>query len=76
MPAYLERDLQVVSYISAHPDFRHLMRAVCLPMGRLVNQTDLGREAALPQATVNRYLNLLEASYLLVRLPVYAVNRT
>jgi len=31
---------------------------------------------ALPQPTVHRYLNLLETSFLLVRLPAYAVNRT
>ena len=30
----------------------------------------------LPQPTVRRYLNLLETSYVLVRLPAYAVNRT
>jgi predicted AAA+ superfamily ATPase len=41
-----------------------------------VNQTEIGRDAALPQPTVHRYLNLLETSYLLVRLPAYAVNRT
>ena len=73
---YLERDLQALSSISAPPDFRRLMRAACLRMGQLVNQTDLGRDVALPQPTVHRYLNLLETSYLLVRLPAYAVNRT
>ena len=73
---YLERDLQALSSISALPDFRRLMRAACLRIGQLVNQTDLGRDAALPQPTVHRYLNLLETSYLLVRLPAYAVNRT
>ena len=73
---YLERDLQALSAISALPDFRRLMRAACLRMGQLVNQTDLGRDVALPQPTVHRYLNLLETSYLLVRLPAYAVNRT
>src|SRR5690606_38944286 len=52
------------------------MRAACLRVGQLVNQTELGRDAALPQATVHRWLNLLEASYLLVRLPAYAANRT
>ena len=31
---------------------------------------------ALAQPTVHRWLNLLETSYLLVRLPAYAVNRT
>ena len=52
------------------------MRAACLRMGQLVNQTELGRDIAMPQPTVRRYLNLLETSYLLVRLPAYAVNRT
>jgi hypothetical protein len=41
-----------------------------------VNQTELGRDVTLPQPTVHRWLNLLETSYLLVRLPAYAVNRT
>lgn len=73
---YLERDLQGLASISALPDFRRLMRAACLRVGQLVNQTDMGRDVALPQPTVHRWLNLLETSYLLVRLPAYAVNRT
>jgi len=73
---YLERDLQALSSIAALPDFRRLMRAACLRLGQLVNQTELGRDVALPQPTVHRYLNLLEISYLLVRLPAYAVSRT
>lgn len=73
---YLERDLQDLATISALPDFRRLMRAACLRVGQLVNQTELGRDVSLPQPTVHRWLNLLETSYLLVRLPAYAVNRT
>lgn len=73
---YLERDLQDIASIAALPDFRRLMRAACLRLGQLINQTELGRDIALPQPTVHRYLNLLETSYLLVRLPAYAVNRT
>jgi predicted AAA+ superfamily ATPase len=65
-----------LSSITALPDFRRLMRAACLRLGQLVNQTEMGRDVALPQPTVHRYLNLLETSYLLVRLPAYAVNRT
>ena len=73
---YLERDLQDLAAISALPDFRRLMRAACLRLGQLVNQTEMGRDVSLPQATVHRWLNLLETSYMLVRLPAYAVNRT
>lgn len=73
---YLERDLRELSAVTSLPDFRRLMRAVCLRLGQLLNQTELGRDVALPQPTVHRWLNLLETSYQLVRLPAYAVNRT
>lgn len=73
---YLERDLQEISSVSALPDLRRLMRAACLRRGQMLNQTELGRDVALPQPTVHRYLNLLEISYQLVRVPAYAVNRT
>jgi hypothetical protein len=73
---YLERDLQDLAAVHALPDFRRLMRAACHRLGQLVNQTELGRDVALPQPTVHRWLNLLETSYLLIRLPAYAVNRT
>jgi len=73
---YLERDLQALSTISALPDFRRLMRAASLRVGQLVNQTELSRDVALPQPTVHRYLNLLETSFLLVRVLAYSVNRT
>lgn len=73
---YLERDLQDVASIASLPDFRRFMRATCLRLGRIVNQTEIGRDVSLPQSTMHRWLNLLEASHLLVRLPAYAVNRT
>jgi uncharacterized protein len=73
---YLERDLQMLSSIAALPDFRRLMRAACFRLGQLVNQTEMARDLSLKQPTVHRYLNLLETSYLLIRLPAYSVNRT
>jgi len=73
---YVERDLQILSAISALPDFRRLMRGACLRLGQIVNQTELARDVALPQPTAHRYLNLIETSFLLVRVPAYAVNRT
>jgi hypothetical protein len=73
---YLERDLQELSSVAGLPDLRRLMRAACLRIGQLVNQTELGRDVAIPQPTVHRWMSLLEVSYQLVRLPAYAVNRT
>ena len=52
------------------------MRIAALRSGSVVNQSDMGRDAGLSQPTTHRYLNLLETSHLLHRLPAYAVNPT
>jgi uncharacterized protein len=74
--SYLERDLQDLSSIDNLTDFRRLMRGACLRLGTMVNQSELGRDVGLPQATVHRWLGLMETSYMLHRLPAYSVNRT
>lgn len=73
---YLERDLRDLAAIDGLYDFQRLMRAVCLRVGNVLNQVDLARDTGLPRTTVQRYLNLLEVSYQLIRLEPYAVNRT
>jgi predicted AAA+ superfamily ATPase len=73
---YLERDLLDLSAVVSLPDLRRLMRAACLRLGQLVNQAELGRDVAVPQPTVHRWLNLLETSCLLVRVPAFSINRT
>ncbi len=73
---YLERDLQALRAVENLADFRRLMRAACLRIGNLVNQTELGRDVGISQPQVHRFLNLMEASYQAVRLAPYGVNRT
>jgi hypothetical protein len=73
---YLERDLRDLSSVSSLVEFRRLMRAVCLRIGNLVNQAEIGRDVGSPQPTVRRHLGLLEISYQLVMVPAFAVNRT
>ncbi len=73
---YLERDLRELAAVADLADFQRLMQAAALRIGNLLNQSELGRDVKLPAMTVHRYLNLLEASYQIVRLPPYAVNRT
>ena len=73
---YLERDLQVLRAVENLADFRRLMRAACLRIGGLLNQTELSRDVGIVQPQVHRFLNLMEASYQAIRLPAYAVNRT
>lgn len=73
---YLERDLQALRAVENLADFRRLMRAACLRIGNLLNQAELGRDVGISQPQVHRFLNLMEASYLAVRLPAFAANRT
>lgn len=73
---YLERDLRDLSSVADLADFRRLMRMAALRTGAMVNQTELSRDAGLPQPTVHRYMNLLEATCLIHRVPGYSVNRT
>lgn len=52
------------------------MQLLALRNGQLLNQSELGRDARVSQATVHRYLNLLEATHLFQRLPSYTASRT
>ena len=73
---YLERDLRQLSAVSSLPDFQRLMALAANRCARLLNQSDLARDAAMPQPTAHRYLNLLEAGCLLVRLAPFTTNPT
>ncbi len=73
---YLERDLRQISQIESLADFRRLMEALALRNGLMLNQTEVGRDIALSQPTVHRYINILEATCLLDRFPAFSRNRT
>ncbi len=68
---YLERDLRQLSEVSNLGDFQRMMRLAAHRTGRLLNTSELARDAALPQPTCHRWLNLLETGYLLERLHVF-----
>lgn len=72
---YLERDLRALSQISSLPDFRRVMELAALRTGQLMNQSEVSRDSGVSQPTVHRYLNLLEASFLIHRVPAFARNR-
>ena len=73
---YLQRDLRDLAQIHDLSGFSRLMRLLALRTGGLLNHADLARDAALPRTTVQRWLSLLEASYLLTLLPPYFETRS
>lgn len=73
---YLERDLRQLSQITSLIDFRNLLQLLALQTGQLLNQSEVGRDVGLAQATAHRYINLVETTHLLERLPPYTAGRT
>jgi len=71
---YLERDLRQLSAVSSLPDFQRVMALAAHRTGRLLNQADVARDAALTHPTTHRYLNLLETGCLVTRIWPYATN--
>lgn len=76
LATYLERDLRQLSQIESLVDFRRVMQLLALRTGQLLNQSEVARDAGLSQPTTHRYINLLEATYLLQRLPAFTASRT
>ena len=73
---YLERDLRALTAVEGLPDFQRMMRVAAQRTGRLLNASEVARDAGLAQATCHRYLNLLETGFQIVKLPSYASNPT
>ena len=73
---YVERDLRDLSAVDLLGDFQQVMKAIALRIGNPVNQTEIARDLGVVQRNISRWISLLETSWLLTRLPAYAVNRT
>lgn len=68
---YLERDLRDLSQVASLGDFRRFMGLAALRTAQVLNISELARDAGLAPSTVRNYLQLLEISYQVRRLPPY-----
>ncbi len=73
---YLERDVRDLARIGDLIPFRNLLRRTALRTAQVLNVSDLGRDAKMNATTLGRYLSLLEASFVLRRLPPFLNNRS
>lgn len=73
---YVERDVRQLAQVADLVAFRTLVDLAALRTGQVLNVSMLGRDARLPAATTARYLQLLETSYLIRRLPPFLKNRS
>ncbi len=70
----VEREAPGVSASPRTAELPRLLRLVAARNASLLNVADLARDAGLPERTVHRYLEVLEAVFLVRRCPAWAVN--
>lgn len=71
---YVERDLRQLKNIGNLTDFQRFMRLLAGRAGQLVNSSSLASDVGADHKTINSWLTILEASYLVFRLAPYFVN--
>jgi hypothetical protein len=74
--SYLERDLRDVSAVTNLPDLRRVMVACAERVGERTNQAEIALASGVSHPTAHRYLNLLEVTFQLRRLPPYTASRS
>lgn len=69
---YLERDVRAISTIQSLPTFRRFMSLLATRHGAVLNMTDLAAPLGVSVPTINRWVDILEATGLILRvLPFY-----
>jgi len=71
----VQRDVRDLANVHGLAELPRLLSLVAARTGGLLNRADLGRDAALPHSTLERYLALLEATFLVRMLPAWHASR-
>jgi hypothetical protein len=73
---YVERDARQLANITDLVAFHTLVRMTAMRTAQVLNISQLGRDTKMTTTTTARYMDLLETSYLIHRLPPYLKNRS
>jgi predicted AAA+ superfamily ATPase len=74
--SYVERDVRQLSQVADLVAFQSLLRLAAQRTAQVLAVSSLARDARLNAVTAGRWLNLMETSFLLWRLPPFLNNRT
>jgi hypothetical protein len=69
---YVQRDLRDLAQVA---DVGPFVRFAALRTNGLLNQANLAQDAAVPRSTVQRWLGLLQTTYVVTLLPAFAESR-
>ena len=71
---YLERDVRQLIAVRDLGQFQRFVKMCAARSGQLLNLTSLGADCGISAVTARQWLSVLEASYLVMRLPPYHRN--
>lgn len=71
---YVERDVRNILNVGDIYKFQQFMKICAGRTGQLLNYSEMGNELGISYHTVNSWLSVLEASYIIFRLPPYFRN--
>jgi predicted AAA+ superfamily ATPase len=71
----LQRDVRDISNIEGLAALPRLLTILGARAASLLNYAELSRSAAMPQSTLKRYIDLLEATFLIRIVPAWSSNR-
>lgn len=74
MKTLVERDMQELSRIEGLTSVPKLLQLLAFRAGNLLNIADVSSACALPQTTIKRYISLLEALFVMLRIPPWFGN--
>jgi uncharacterized protein len=72
----IERDVQELAVIERRGDLRRLLALLAGRSGGLLVPAALAAESGIPRTTLNRYLELLTAVFLIKQLPAWSAGQT
>lgn len=71
---YIERDVRTVSNVGDLTAFQRFVELCAGRTGQLINYSSLASDAGVAQPTAKAWLSILEASFLVFRLPAWSGN--
>jgi uncharacterized protein len=72
--SYVERDVRQISRVADLLQFQRFMRMLAARVGQMLNLNALANDLGVAQTTARDWLAVLEASYIVFRLPPYHTN--
>ena len=72
--SYLYKDLLALGQVNKPALLEKIVKALALQLGSEVSYQEIGRLVGADNQTVERYIDLLEKSYVVFRLPAYSRN--